>query len=74
MLLVGSYKDFTCVAYLNKDMWLESILENRDNLINEIDSIVESLVQYKKSMGNNERETLTKLLREGELLKGQIDG
>ena len=53
---------------------MESILENRDNLINEIDSIVESLVQYKKSMGNNERETLTKFLREGKLLKEQIDG
>ena len=72
--MVGSYKDFTCVAYLNKDMWLESILENRDNLINEIDSIVENLVQYKETMKNNDRETLTKFLCEGKLLKEQIDG
>ena len=70
----GSYKDLTRVAYLNEDMWSELFLENRDNLINEIDSIVENLVQYKEAMKNNDRETLTKLLREGKLLKEQIDG
>ena len=70
----GSYNDLTRVAYLNEDMWSELFLENRDNLINEIDSIVENLVQYKEAMKNNDRETLTKLLREGKLLKEQIDG
>ena len=70
----GSYKDLTRVAYLNEDMWSELFLENRDNLINEIDSIVNNLVQYKKAMENNDRETLTKLLRDGKLLKEQIDG
>ena len=38
----GSYKDLTRVAYLNENMWTELFLENRDNLINEIDSIVSS--------------------------------
>ena len=70
----GSYKDLTRVAYLNEDMWSELFLENRDNLINEIDSIVNNLVQYKKAMENNDRESLEELLREGKLLKEQIDG
>ncbi len=70
----GSYKDLTRVAYLNENMWSELFLENRDNLINEIDSIVNNLVQYKETLENNDREKLEELLRDGKNLKEQIDG
>lgn len=70
----GSYKDLTRVAYLNENMWSELFLENRDNLINEIDSIVDNLVQYKKALEENDCEKLTELLRDGRILKEQIDG
>ena len=70
----GSYKDLTRVAYLNEHMWSELFLENRDNLINEIDAIVDNLVQYREAMANNDREKLTELLRDGRILKEQIDG
>ncbi len=70
----GSYKDLTRVAYLNEHMWSELFLENRDNLINEIDAIVNNLVQYREAMVNNDREKLTELLRDGRILKEQIDG
>ncbi len=70
----GSYKDLTRVAYLNEDMWSELFLENRDNLMNEIDSIVDNLVQYKKALETNDRERLTNLLRDGKILKERIDG
>lgn len=70
----GSYKDLTRVAYLNEEMWSELFLENRDNLMNEIDSIVDNLVQYRKALENNDRETLANLLRDGKMLKEQIDG
>ena len=70
----GSYKDLTRVAYLNEHMWSELFLENRDNLINEIDAIVNNLVQYREAMANNDREKLTELLRDGRILKEQIDG
>lgn len=70
----GSYKDLTRVAFLNENMWSELFLENRDNLIKEIDCIVKNLVQYKKALENNDRENLTDLLREGRILKTKIDG
>ncbi len=70
----GSYKDLTRVAYLNEHMWSELFLENRDNLINEIDAIVGNLVQYREAMANGDREKLTELLRDGRILKEQIDG
>lgn len=70
----GSYKDLTRVAYLNENMWSELFLENSDNLIKEIDSIVNNLVQYKEAMLRNDRERLTALLRDGRILKEKIDG
>lgn len=70
----GSYKDLTRVAYLNENMWSELFLENRDNLINEIDAIVNNLVQYKEALEDNDSERLTKLLRDGRILKEKIDG
>ena len=70
----GSYKDLTRVAYLNEHMWSELFLENRDNLINEIDAIVGNLVQYREAMAMGDREKLTSLLRDGRILKEQIDG
>ncbi len=70
----GSYRDLTRVAYLNEDMWSELFLENKDNLINEIDSIVNNLLQYKEAMENDDREKLAKLLKDGKELKQRIDG
>lgn len=70
----GSYKDLTRVAFLNENMWSELFLENRDNLIKEIDCIVKNLVQYKQALENNDRERLTDLLRDGRILKTKIDG
>lgn len=70
----GSYKDLTRVAYLNENMWSELFLENGDNLINEIDSIINSLSEYKTALENNDREKLTSLLRDGRILKEKIDG
>ncbi len=69
----GSYKDLTRVAYLNENMWSELFLENRDNLINEIDAIVNNLVQYKEALESEDREKLTQLLYEGKVLKEKID-
>ncbi|MBQ5901675.1 MAG: prephenate dehydrogenase/arogenate dehydrogenase family protein, partial [Clostridia bacterium] len=42
----GSYKDLTRVAYLNENMWTELFLENKDNLIFELDNIINELQKY----------------------------
>ncbi|MBQ8511111.1 MAG: prephenate dehydrogenase/arogenate dehydrogenase family protein [Clostridia bacterium] len=70
----GSYKDLTRVAWLNETMWTELFMENRDNLINEIDQLVGCLNAYKSAMENEDRETLLNLLREGRLAKESADG
>lgn len=69
----GSYKDLTRVARLNENMWSELFLENKDNLIFEIDNIINNLTQYKQALIENDEQTLKRLLKEGSDLKQSID-
>jgi prephenate dehydrogenase len=64
----------TRVAWLNNKMWSELFIENKDNLIKEIDTLVDELLKYKKVMEQDDEETLAKLLEEGKKRKEEIDG
>lgn len=70
----GSYRDLTRVAWLNAPMWTELFLENKDNLIGEVDGIIDRLKAYRDAMEKEDREGLTALLEEGKRLKKEIDG
>ncbi len=70
----GSYKDLTRVAYLNEEMWTELFLENKDNLVNELDYLMNQLMEYKKALTNNNENELKKLLVEGKICKEEVDG
>ena len=70
----GSYKDLTRVAWLNPGMWAELFLENRDNLIAELDGLITSLSAYKTALEAQDRDTLTTLLEEGRRRKEEVDG
>ena len=69
----GSYKDLTRVAYLNENMWTELFLENKDNLIFELDYLIEELKKYSDSMKNDDAVDLKKLLKEGREAKERAD-
>ncbi len=70
----GSYKDLTRVAKLNEVMWTELFLENRDNLITEIDFITEELKKYSDALRSCDEEALLSLLKDGRECKEAIDG
>ncbi len=70
----GSYKDLTRVACLNSSMWAELFLENKDNLINEIDSLITELSKYKDAMIKDDRARLEQLLEDGSKRKTELDG
>ena len=69
----GSYKDLTRVAYLNETMWTELFLENKDNLIFELDFLIDELKKYSDAMKNNDAVELKKLLKEGREAKEKAD-
>ena len=64
----------TRVAWLNPDMWAELFLENRDNLINEIDCFMRSMQQYRDALAAGSRQELVQLLDEGRKRKAEVDG
>ena len=70
----GSYKDLTRVAWLNPNMWAELILNNKDNILFELDYYIESLQAYRNAIAQEDDEKLTALLEEGKIRKEQVDG
>lgn len=70
----GSYRDLTRVAWLNADMWAELILENRENMLREMDVILDNLSKYRDAIAADDFPALRELLQEGKLRKEEIDG
>ncbi len=70
----GSYKDLTRVAWLNEQMWTELFLENRGNLIEELDQFIGELQKYRDALAEQDSEGLKTLLAEGRIIKEIVDG
>lgn len=69
----GSYRDLTRVAKLNEDMWTELFLENKDDLADEVDSLIDRLADYSKAIRNSDATDLHQMLKEGREKKESID-
>jgi len=70
----GSYKDLTRVAWLNPQMWAELFLENKDNVLFELDTYIDSLKAYRDAISDSDMDTLVSLLDEGKRRKEEVDG
>jgi len=70
----GSYKDMTRVAWLNPSMWAELFMENRDNLLFEIDTFIAEMQKYRDALADEDTEGLMALLDEGRRIKEEVDG
>ncbi len=72
-LSAGSYKDLTRVAYLNTGMWAELFMNNKDNILFELDTIIASLGKYRDAIAADDEPELENLLLEGKILKQEED-
>ncbi len=70
----GSYKDLTRVAWLNPQMWAELFMENKENVLFELDYYIESLTAYRDAIEENDMPRLVSLLEEGKKRKEEVDG
>ena len=61
----GSFRDMTRVARLSPEMWAQLTIDNADFLVNEINSIVNSLNEYKDALEKGDVEQMKKLLADG---------
>jgi len=69
----GSYKDMTRVAWLNERMWTELFLENKENLLHELDLLLASLNEYRDALQEEDAGKLRSLLLDGKRLKEEVD-
>ena len=70
----GSYKDLTRVAWLNPQMWAELFMENKDNVLFELDTYIENLTAYRNAIAAEDMDKLVTLLDEGKKRKEEVDG
>ncbi len=69
----GSFRDFTRVAYLDENMWTELFLENRDNLIYELETLMGELEKYMEALKAGDEGKLKELLAEGKKRKEEVE-
>ena len=70
----GSYKDLTRVAWLNPQMWAELCMDNRQNMLFELDAYIQSLEKYRAALQKEDMQELIALLDEGKRRKEEVDG
>lgn len=70
----GSYKDLTRVAWLHPQMWAELCMENKENMIYELDTYIDHLNAYRDALKSDDMMRLIALLDEGRLRKEEVDG
>ena len=70
----GSYKDLTRVAWLNPGMWAELFLQNKDNVLFELDHYIQCLSGYRDAIASDNMDALYRLLEEGKRRKEEVDG
>lgn len=70
----GSYKDLTRVAWLNPQMWAELFMDNKENILFELDYYIRSLKAYRDAIAQDDLPHLITLLEEGKKQKEAVDG
>ena len=61
----GSFRDMTRVARLSPEMWAQLTIDNSDFLVREIDSIINSLTEYKDALKDKNVSVMKELLADG---------
>ena len=69
----GSFKDLTRVAKLNVKMWTELFLDNKDNLLIELDILIKNLETFKNALESGSEKEISSLLEQGVKCKELAD-
>ena len=61
----GSFRDMTRVAKLSPEMWAQLTIDNADYLVEELESFIEHLNEYKTALQTKNQEQMKNLLEDG---------
>ncbi len=65
----GSFKDVSRVATVDENLWSELFLQNKDMLLNELSSFIDSLTEYKTALLNDDVNSLKSIIKDGRIIK-----
>ena len=65
----GSFQDMTRIATMNERMWTDLFMQNRENLIFELDTLIANLNKYSEALRAADSEEMLRLIAEGRQLK-----
>lgn len=65
----GSFQDMTRIATMNERMWTDLFMQNRENLIYELDTLIQNLLKYSEALRNSDTDEMLRLIAEGRQLK-----
>lgn len=58
-----SFRDLTRIARINENMWTELFLENRDELLNQMDLFLEKFTQLRDALAKGDEDTMKEMMR-----------
>lgn len=67
----GSFQDMTRIATMNEEMWSTLFLQNKANLLDELNTLISNLNKYSKALEENDKDALSALIKEGKEIKKQ---
>ena len=65
----GSFQDMTRIATMNEKMWTDLFMQNKENLLYELDTLIKNLKKYSEALKNGDSDKLRSLIAEGRELK-----
>lgn len=65
----GSFQDMTRIATMNERMWTDLFMQNRENLIFELETLIGNLTRYSDALKEGDSEKMLELIAEGRRLK-----
>lgn len=68
-----SFRDLTRVAMINTPLWQELFLDNKTNVIDQIDTLVGALEKYRKAIKNHDRVKLVDMMEKAKHLRVQME-
>lgn len=68
----GSFQDMTRIAGVDENVWTQLYMMNRENLLDELETLISHLCVYRDALKENDAETLSGALKEGRLIRERI--
>lgn len=65
----GSFQDMTRIATMNEKMWTDLFMQNRSNLMYELEILIKNLNKYSEALKNSDSQEMLRLIAEGRQLK-----